>query len=441
MELNNREIATLFWLTLLVVGAFAWPATRSSAFGVIKAFFRRPLLIVFAAAALYVAACVALLQTFHLWEWANLKTTMVWAASFAFLSMFDLNRIDEDHTYFRKTLRDTLSVTAALLFIAQFYAFRLAIELLLLPAITFIALLHAIPEAKPEHAAVNSLLGNLLATTGLTFFAYSAYQTVRHWSEFATVHTAREFGVPILLSILFLPFLYVMSVYSVYERVFIGLTWAIENDRLRRYAKRKALLNFRLDLDLLKRWRRMMLHGRPEECEAIRQSFRKVRILRERERNPPPVPPEEGWSPYLAKEFLAEDGVVSEDYHLLYEDEWMASSKAFKFGKRGFGNSITYYVEGNEHAARKLTLEVTVTHIEKAGEADERFVSMCRTLLRKALGNEVAELLPPTLADFETFVGGARVKLEKEEWALPKLKVYERALTIEHAAHPPDLTD
>lgn len=434
MDLTNREIATLIWLGGFVFSVFAWRKTRSGALGVVRALFQRTLLAVFGLACIYVVACVWLLSALDVWTWANLKTTIVWAVTVGFVSMFDLNRIDEDRTYFRKTIRDTLSFTAVLIFIAQFYDFSLGAELVLLPFLTFAAMLQVVAQANPDHAIVDRFLGRMLVLIGMCFFAYSGFQTIKHWSEFATAQTVREFLIPILLTLLFLPFLYLLSVYMVYENVFGGLAWAIKDKDLLRFAKRKALLRFRFNLDLLKRWRRLLMLERPDSRDAIWRSIREVKAIYNREQNPPPVDPAEGWSPYAAMNFLVEAGIDPGDYHRIY-GAWQSTSKFMKLNPKGLSNSIVYYVDGTEFAATELTLELMVQQIELAEEADANFYAIGRHLLDRARGDAAASLLVMPLQDFETEFQGSAVRLQTEQWAINSYKSYERKLTIQHPAH------
>jgi hypothetical protein len=434
MDFSNREIATLIWFGALIALPFLFPKARGTALAILKWFSHRLVLAVFGFASLYAVGCIALLARSGIWTPGHLKTTLWWAATIGFVSMFDITRIDEDRTYFAKTIRDTTGMTAIFIFIVQFYSFSLPVELIFVPFMGFLGVLLA-TASKPEFATADKFLKGLLTTIGVGLVAYASWETVRYWSQFATVETLREFLIPVLLTFLFLPFLYAMSVYSVYENVFIGLNWAVKDDRLRRFAQCRAILNFRFNLDLLKRWRRVMMQEHPEERDAIRQSFREVKRLNKVEQNPPSVDPSAGWSPYAAKEFLTDVGVESGDYHHSY-GEWRADSKILKIeGSGALGNSIVYYVEGAERTATQLILELMVNNIEAGKEADKRFATICQTLLVKALGESSAELLPGSLADFEEDCAKARVGLKTETWTVNKFQCYQRTLTIAHAVH------
>lgn len=48
---------------------------------------------------------IGLCWVVELW---NLKSTLVWSVTFAFVTMLNVNRITEENTFFRKTARDTV---------------------------------------------------------------------------------------------------------------------------------------------------------------------------------------------------------------------------------------------------------------------------------------------------------------------------------------------
>lgn len=433
MDFTNREIATLIWFGAIIAAIFIAPKIRGSALAVLRALSQRIFVIVFSIAGLYVAACVALLAKSGIWTPNHLKTTLWWVATVGFVSMFHINRIDEDRTYFQKALRDILGFAPAFIFLIESYSFPLLVEIFFVPLMAFLGMMLAFAD-RPEHAPAKTFLTNLTALIGISLLGYALYQTARHWVEFATVETLREFLIPFQLSLMFLPFLYVMSVYTVYERVLASLRWSVKDDRLRRYAKWRAILHFRFNLDLLKRWHRLIGLERPEDREALRASIREVMLLYAREKNPPDVSPAEGWSPYAAMAFLAKEGIESGDYHRIY-DRWQSSSKFLKLDQKALSNSIVYYVEGSELVADELTLELMVNHIELREDADARFLSICQLLMRKALGDDAAALLPPSLQNLSIEFKRSRVRLETEEWTINKFSSYQRTLTILHPRH------
>ena len=118
MELNSREIAILLWGGGLLLWA-SWKSKdlRKSLGGVLRAVSHHKILIPCAIAGAYAAACVILLWKFGFWEPANLKTTLLWLLTFAFVTMGEVVQSEHGVKKLKAVVKDTLSATAVVLFI------------------------------------------------------------------------------------------------------------------------------------------------------------------------------------------------------------------------------------------------------------------------------------------------------------------------------------
>ena len=100
------------------------------------------------------------------------------------------------------------------------------------------------------------------------------------------------------------------------------------------------------NFDYLERWNRYVQRDRPDSKEGIRDSLKRVKTVLNREKNPPEVSKEEGWSPWLAKDFMNEFELKTRDYHQGFEGDWFAGSNMKQIGSGWPQNNIAYYVEG-----------------------------------------------------------------------------------------------
>ena len=422
MDFSNREIAGYIWLALFFGAAAFNGGVRQSFVGVLRAFCHPLIITPLSLAAMYIAACVIVFERIGIWTSANLKTTVLWALSFALATMFDINRVSEDRTFFKKAVREAFAIASVLTFMIEFYSFSLPVELVAVPLLTLLALLH-IASDKPEHAQAQRLAGKLSAIVGIGYLTYSLYRTILDLKGFATLDTAREFGLPILLTLCFLPYLYALVIYVVYERSFIGLAYAIPDARLRRSAKWRAIFTFGPKLELLQRWVRSVQRFHPADRDALRHSFKEIKVLAQREAAPPPVASEIGWSPYLANDFLKEQGLPTRPYHRSYEDEWFAASDYLEIGN-GFGlkNNLAYYLNGSEHAVSELKLKLHINEPDKPDEAEHRFRELGLILLSQALSQQPDSKILDQLrtGNFEQQIGG---DLHPESWTVLSWKI------------------
>lgn len=435
IELNNREIAALLWMFAFINWMTWKPNVRKSSVALFRAFFQRKIILSLAIAAIWICACIWILLQCGLWQWGNFKTTLVWVITFAFVTMLDINRVSEDNTYFRKTVRDTISATAAVAFVAESYSFSLPVELLFVPILVLVAGMKVMSEGKPELAQVNKLCYAILIIAGLTYFGYGAYQAVINFNEFASWFNFREFIVPILLSLLFLPFMYVFSAYVVYETIFVRLNCLVKDKALCRYAKYRAIFGFGLDLDLLRRWAREMTINHPLNRKEVKKMIAEVKSRKKKERYPPKVTHSEGWSPYVAKDYLMNIGLPTNDYHPTGDGQWFASSKQLELESDGvISDGLAYYIEGDEHAAKRLKIKLYVNNPSASNASESHFQGACEILLRAAVGNLPADLRERIKSGevLNEVVGGRHILLKREDFNSGIHGGYMKKLTVAH---------
>jgi hypothetical protein len=432
-QLSNREIATLIWIGLFLTWTLAMPKFRQPLGRVIGAFFQPVILRVVAMAALYIMGTVGLLKWRGIWTSDFIYSTLNWAITFALVTMFEAHKLASDNRRIGKIIRDVMSVTAVLIFIIELHSFSLVVELIALPVLTVITLMHELAKMKEEHAAAEKLLGAILAIVGLSYLGISLWQTWVGSEEINGLNTLRAFIIPILLSLLFLPFLFGLGVYMAYERVFASLSVWMDS-KLLKYSKWQAVLRCGTNLDYLERWQRAVQRERPETEEAIRKLFEDVRAVLQREKSPPEVEPTDGWSPWSAKDFMRTFELETRDYHQGYEGEWFAETNLKPFGTGFPRNNIAYYIKGEVCCAKQLKLKLNVNAPAHAVEARALFAQAALYLLLKAshtAPNQRIERKIKALEDFEIASNPHTISLKREDWSRGTRREYDLVFKIE----------
>lgn len=391
--LSTREIAIVVWTTL-IFGWLLWKAKAWALLGGLARSFCKPIILgSIATMGAYVALSAWLLAVIGPWGFANLKATIIWFIAFALGWMFDMKRWEADpNDGARATLKEILSVTTFVTFLTEFYTFHLAVELVLVPVITLITLIGTFAQGRPGHEVVAKVFSGLLAISGVALLGYAAYRLIGDLRGFATMETGREFAVPALLSLLFIPFMYAFNVYAAYDSAFRILPTRIEKSGIAAYALRRAILSFWLDVKLMRRWKATLFQRSAITRADVDELITTMKAAKRRERTPPSVAPEEGWSPYAAISWLKHLGLAAPAYNPIYGGEWGASSPYRKLDGGVLGDSLAYYVRGNEHAATKLTLMLNRDRLSKqASEASlDAFSEALMALLAGALGAKAA---------------------------------------------------
>ncbi|MFA6061898.1 MAG: hypothetical protein WC736_04730 [Gallionella sp.] len=437
MELNNREFATLIWMAIFIGYVFFKDQdgrATNALIQLLRAFLSPKIIMVVAWATFWIALCVWALHYAGAWEFANLKTTLLWGVAFAFVTVLDVGRISEDHAYFRKTVRDTVSVAVVLTFIAEAYSFSLASELILIPLLTMMSGVKVISENHPTHAQVGRLATAILIMAGVAYVINGLYCVASDFQTFATWNTVREFFIPIVLSLLFLSYLYVVSVVVSYEKNFVALQWAVKDDALRRYAKVQAITRFCLDLDGLRRWKRHVCLFHPISREDIRRSIDEIKANQIREIAPPSVSRELGWCPTDATQFLKAYELETCDYHRIDDGQWWANSPMRELsGAAIMPDNIAYYIEGDEKAVKCLKVKLNVNDRLNGAASDSEFQTICAALL-KAADVDVSPVLQEQMFyqdDIDVDAGGRRVRVHRQDFVNPA-KGYSRKLAVDY---------
>lgn len=416
---NNREIAILIWAILFLGWCLSQDKIRSSLKTVIKAAFSRLLLKVYGAMLLYIFAMIYCLHEMAIWEHGQTKNTVIWIFSVALISLFRSNSIMEDPHYFRTAIKDNLNLIIVLEFILTFYTFNLFGELILVPVGAIFGGMKALTEGKAEHEIVDRFLSRIFIAFGIFIIGNAVYNLAQGFTEFATTETLADFYTPPLLSLLYLPFVYVLSLYSTYERVFIRIKFKCSEDDILKYVKWKSMLAFHFRVRLLDRWANATFFPQLTSKGEVRKSIKDIKALVAYEKNPKIIPVEEGWSPYEAKEFLSEHGLTTGYYKSIGDPEWFATSNDLDVGENVLPNYINYNISGDRYAARSLKLKINMHNPEHGNEAVDHFVELAGILLDKALGAEISDDLKSVIQLGQDATGtfeNKTISVSRENW-------------------------
>jgi len=275
--LNNREIAVLVWLGVFLAWAVSQAKIREAILGVLRAALTWKIVVPVLMMATYVALVVLGLRELGFWDLNNLKATVLWFLTAGLVMIFDIKSVPSDEHYFQKAILDGFKVSVVLEFIVGFYVLTLILELLLIPTATIFTCILVLVESREELKSLRSPLNTLMASLGFGLLAYALYRLSTDFASFANMSTVVEFLLPILLTLFFLPSLYVLAAWASYETWFVRLQFFMDDPELRRFTKihliRTCWLNFRA----VNRWGQRFLRERPRTREEVLASLQSAR--------------------------------------------------------------------------------------------------------------------------------------------------------------------
>lgn len=273
---NNREIAIGLWLLAISIYVFLSPKmveVKSSFRHLLSAFFVKQIMSVLGLMIVYIIFVIYFLSEMDLWNAEQIKNTVFWCVSVGFMSLFKIESIKKDKSFFKHSVVDNLKLLAILQFIVGVYTFPIWIEILLVPILALIGAMSAIVEGDKKYHQVKTILEYCLSIFGIILIIYTLYMLTTNFSEFGNKKTGYDFFIPSLLTLFYLPFLFFILVYSTYEQVFVRLRFSIKNRLYRNLAKIYAFVLFNVQIGLLERWSFHVARIKVESHTDLIESF------------------------------------------------------------------------------------------------------------------------------------------------------------------------
>ena len=241
---SNREISIIIWLTIFLLLAFTKKGVLKSFGHLIKTFFQQKIIDIVLLMIIYVELIVLGLTFIGFWELPLLKETILWTVFVGFLLLMKTNKINSDKGYLNFILKDSLKGIIIIEFIANFYNFSLVAELILIPIMTLVVISQVFTQNKPEYKPVEKLFNGITSLFGFVVLAYTSYRISQEFGKFANLLTLKSFLNPIILTLLYIPYLYFIALWSLYENVVLSLSRRLKKKKHKRYLKNKMFRRF-----------------------------------------------------------------------------------------------------------------------------------------------------------------------------------------------------
>jgi len=246
---NNREIALILWILPVIILMLFDKNIRKSIGGLFIAITNKWLLISISGMIIYIALWIYGFYVLKLWDYGLLKDTIVWTFGVAFIMIMNSSKSFKDKDHFKKILFDNFKLLVILIFIVNLYVFNLIAELFIVPLLVFFGLMQGITESKEEFKPVKNTLDYLFSILCLGYLIFAIIKIVQDSSSFMKIDNLKSFLLPIILTILFIPFAYLYALIMLYQTFFIRLKFTIKNDKyLIKYSKWRTLWMCNLSL-------------------------------------------------------------------------------------------------------------------------------------------------------------------------------------------------
>ena len=246
---NNREISIFCWVIIFIIWSLTQKSIRKSAFGVIKTLFAYKITIMILMMLIYISFFIILFYNIDIWDISILKDTIYWTFGVAFIMLMNINDASKNEHYFKQTLLNSFKLIIVIEFVTNLYVFNLFVELISLPIILFFVMISAFTERKEEHKKVKQLSDSLFAIYAIIVLIFSIYHISKDLNGFISIYNLKSLLLSPILTIFFLPFVYMTALFMTYESFLTRTKWILmENKKLFKTIKMKTFLSCRFNL-------------------------------------------------------------------------------------------------------------------------------------------------------------------------------------------------
>lgn len=252
---NNRERAIGIWLLVFLVWVCTKKEVRNSIASLLKTMFLTKVSVVFIGTLVYTAAVVFLLSKVSIWQPLLIKDTIFWVIGTGFVLLLNINKATQDTGYFKKVTLDSLRLMIVLEFVLGLYSFSFLVEMILIPLLFLVVAMNTLSGMKGEYKPVKKLTDLILAIFGIYTLVFALSHLLSDYHGVATFYNLRVFVLQPILTLSYLPFLYVFALFMAYETLFVRLNCLHRGDKkLVEFIKRRVFVLCCLNLGLFNRF-------------------------------------------------------------------------------------------------------------------------------------------------------------------------------------------
>ncbi|MGJ1333734.1 hypothetical protein [Sphingobacterium siyangense] len=392
--LNNREIVIVFFTLLIVIILLLLRNSRPLVIRVIKAVFSIKLITVFTLAICYIILSIILLSHLGFWNKDLFTASAIWCFFSGLPLITKILKSEDIVKFFKSIILEHFRILAFVEFIIGVYTFSLGYELLLAIFGSTVLTIKLFSEKDPKYIKVTKLMNRLLITLGIILITSVLKKIYTDSTTLFNIQNLKQILLPLILTILFSPFIYLTRIYSKYEDSYFVFKRFIKDKQQLQYSFFMAMIHFRCDTKVLERWHIHWLREQLNDKNSILKSINDLKELIKKEMSAPlELPPNEGWYPYTAKDFLSNQGLKTRYYENHTNDnEWFAISD-YKLVNSNpvLQNTVTYTVFGDANTVKRLELGLMVRDLTERAQSIKTFCSDVSTLYALSLNQSINE--------------------------------------------------
>lgn len=371
-SISNREIASLFWITVFFIFILSKGEMRSIIGNFLKTLFQKPIIVILLLFLLYTTLLIWIYKKLDFWSSNLEKDTILWVTGTALILVYNSVKA-QNFNHFKEIIKDAFKWLIVLEFLIGFYTFSLTTELILIPFLTYIyftiSYIEVFSYKLPEKAKIVSpFLNKILSYFGIFIFGFVIFKTVTQTSELLTFDNFKSFLLPLLFTISFIPFIYLIALYSAYEQLWLKLDHNIPKKQSKKI-KRHILLIANFNINKLSRISDNIAAATLSQNDFSFKMIKKIsNELGKNKNNLVNAKIDIFNDVEKTRNKLSNNGIGNlSSWKYDFSGGFLSITNYYSFGeedvKNGLSNNLAYYIESkNEYCIQKLELVLNLNN-------------------------------------------------------------------------------
>lgn len=238
--LNDRQIAALLWVGIILVAVLARPAGRRSLADIARAFLNRkawPIFAIFGLLAIWSLGLVVVGERVGIWTNEFAADTWFWFFTAAVILLFNFSNASKKPDFFTRTAKEAFGLTLVLGFLSDLYVLSVPVEFVGQGVVAMLAGVSAVAARQRDSEPARKLVDGCLSLVGLTILVLAIVKLVTTWSYEEAPDLVRQLVMPAWMTLGVLPYIFAVALYAAYEQAF---TWIDFRDTHRFRARFQA---------------------------------------------------------------------------------------------------------------------------------------------------------------------------------------------------------
>lgn len=238
---TNREIATIFWFIVIIIVFSFKKRIRVAVSRTIKCALKTKLILYFLSYLFYLFLIINFFYRKELWDIVFFKESIFWFV-FSGLPISSLVIVKKlEKGFWKRIILNNLKLIVFLEFLISSFTFSLPTEMFIVPFISIIVMLNTYSKHYDKYKDAETYTGIILMFFGSLVIIYSLHRFLHEIILTENDHYFKGFLLPVVYSVISIPYMYILRLYVAYEQIFV---WLNINQKISQ--KVKLLIKLRL---------------------------------------------------------------------------------------------------------------------------------------------------------------------------------------------------